>query len=371
MAGLNDMLFTYTAVDLTKPATDSVMKNIDNVNKKVKSTFLNPNVFQGWAMSLMFAGMAMERASKSIRQFGTKAFDDITHSMEGATTQNDLLQGSLKYLGYTIGEALDPVLGYLIPIVDKISEWVETHPQLTAWGITLLGIVGTIAMIGGMWALAIVNGLIPFITGIVTGFPIVIGWFTSLIASANALSLSMTGLGLASLLSIVGIIAGIVLAIIWIFKLKDAMGGWGEFFKAVARGILRVIMIIGEAFVWLGNLIVTAVVSAINLLIKAINALLQSGVVQWGAKKLGISIGKIPTIPKSQYEWGDAMLGKYLEWEQSGALAPNTDKGYATGGGIVPTYNTYNINVDKINTNDSSDLMNQLQRYAQQANTSG
>lgn len=130
------------------------------------SNFMNPDVFQGWAMSLMFAGMALQRMSQSIYKFGTKAFQEISHSVEGTVTQTDMLEGSMKYLGFTIGAALEPVISFLIPIVDKISEWVEANPDLTRQAVIFTSIAGAIAMISGSAVLAWTNGLQPLINGI-------------------------------------------------------------------------------------------------------------------------------------------------------------------------------------------------------------
>jgi hypothetical protein len=133
------------------------VRNLGDVQAEALKKVQKP--FAGWAMSIMFAGMALQRFSMSIYKFGTKAFQEISHSVEGTVTNTDMLQGSMKYLGFTVGQALEPVVAFLIPIIDKISEWVERNPKLTAT-ITTLGIaLGSIFMVGGMGVLAI-NGFI-------------------------------------------------------------------------------------------------------------------------------------------------------------------------------------------------------------------
>lgn len=113
--------------------------------------------FAGYAMSIMFFGMALERIFTQIWKFGTKAFNDIQHSVEGTVTQSDMLEGSMKFLGYTIGQALEPVLMWLIPIIDAISDWVDKNPELTATLITLGITLGALFAVGGAMNLA-VNG---------------------------------------------------------------------------------------------------------------------------------------------------------------------------------------------------------------------
>lgn len=129
-----------------------IREETDKLNKS-----LGNRAFAGYAMSIMFAGMALQRLSMSLYKWGTKAFQEINHSVEGTVTNTDLLEGSMKYLGFTIGQSLEPMIGWLVPIIEKLSEWVEANPEIaegiTSWGIGL----GTLFMVGGSGALAI-NG---------------------------------------------------------------------------------------------------------------------------------------------------------------------------------------------------------------------
>lgn len=334
---------------------------IEILSAKVKK---NKVEFAGWAMSIMFAGMAIQRIFSSIQKFGTKTFDEITHSVEGATTKNDQLQGSLRYLGFVVGEALDPFIAKLIPIVEWVADLAEKFPGLTRF-IIIAGIaLGTLAMVGGSTVLAF-NGIreaiiLAFGTDILASITKAGGLFGMLKTEVIATWAALQGMSMMSLVGFGAMIAGILLAIMYIFKLKDAMGGWGEVFKSVARGILRANVLMAESFVWLGNMIVTGVVWALNKLIDVINRLLQSSLVQWGLGKLGIKGGSIEKIQASEYQWGDAFLSKYSEWEQNSALAPS--KGYSTSMSAVPTYN---VNINKIESTADTlpKLMEDLKKY--------
>lgn len=317
--------------------TSEVDKAVKKVNKSMKG-FLDPNVFQGWAMSLMFAGQAIKRTATEIYKFGTKTFQEISHSVEGTVTNTDRLEGSMKYLGFTIGSALEPVVAFLIPIVDKLAEWVEKNPEIAKFGIITLLVTGAILAFSGALVLATTNGLIPLINGMKA-------LSSTILITKGALA----GLTIGGLLGFLGIIGGIILVINWIIKLKNELGGWGEFFKSVARGILRVITVLAEAFAWFGNLLINMLITPLNLIIKLINSITQSKFVK---ETLGINVGKIGTV-NTDYEWGDAVLGKYLNWEQNSALAQNQQQ--------APTYN---INIEKIETNDMDSLMNQLKQYS-------
>jgi len=111
--------------------------------------------FQGYAMSLMFAGMALKRMFDTIWKSTTKTFQEISHSVENSTTQFDMLKGSMKFLQFTVGQALEPIADRLIPIIDRLSEWVDLHPKFTAFAAIFTAIAGTLLMVGGMTILAV------------------------------------------------------------------------------------------------------------------------------------------------------------------------------------------------------------------------
>jgi hypothetical protein len=132
------------------------MVKIDTSMKKLQKTMAPRQVpFAGYALSIMFAGMAIQRTFKQITDAGTKTFQEISHSVYGTVTNTDLLEGSMKYLSFTIGAALEPLIGFLIPIVDAVSDWVDQNPELTA-GIVAIGTaLGALMMVGGGLKLAL------------------------------------------------------------------------------------------------------------------------------------------------------------------------------------------------------------------------
>jgi hypothetical protein len=138
-------------------------KNLDNYNKSFNSLTSQiqktQRPFAGWAMSIMFAGRALQRGFTSIWKSSTKTFNEVMHSVEGTSTGFDMLEGSMKFLGFTIGSALEPIAMKLIPIIDMMSEWVSQHPQLTAGVLSVVGILGTLAFVGGSVKLA-VDGIV-------------------------------------------------------------------------------------------------------------------------------------------------------------------------------------------------------------------
>lgn len=230
---------------LTKPVAASYRKvaieqqNVYDAQQKLNRS-LKGAPFQGWAMSLMFAGMALQRISQSIYKFGTKAFQEISHSVEGTVTQTDMLEGSMKYLGFTIGQALEPVVSFLIPIIDAISQWTEENPKLVAFGIVLMGIVGTLAMVGGSARLAWTNGLQPFVAMFAKG-----GAFSAVSSSLSGVVTALGGIGVA-----LGVLAAIVIVLIALWKtnlggfrdfIKDTFGVLWETIKAIFERIWKII----------------------------------------------------------------------------------------------------------------------------------
>lgn len=145
--------------------TENRAKKIDayiTAQKKLNSAIsAGQKPFAGYAMSLMFAGMALQRIFQGIAKFGISAFKEIEASMEGTTNGAVELDGAMKYLGYTVGSALEPLLEWLIPIIDTLSVWADDNPKLVATIIGAGGLVGSILAIGGATKLALdgVTGL--------------------------------------------------------------------------------------------------------------------------------------------------------------------------------------------------------------------
>lgn len=115
--------------------------------------------FAGWALSLMFFGMALKQAFDSIWRAGSKTFNEVMHSVEGTATGFDMLEGSLKYLGFTMGQALEPLAFMLVPIIDKVSNWIVQNDSLFRGIVAALGVGGTVLTAFGMGKLAL-DGLL-------------------------------------------------------------------------------------------------------------------------------------------------------------------------------------------------------------------
>lgn len=98
--------------------------------------------FQGWALSFMLFGMQLKASLQSVWKQSEKTFNDVRHSVAGSVTGFDILSGSVKYLEYTLGSALEPLAYTLIPIIDAVSTWISENQELTA---TIFELGGKIA----------------------------------------------------------------------------------------------------------------------------------------------------------------------------------------------------------------------------------
>lgn len=305
MAQSERMQIILELVDKVSGKINKVMNNVKKDSGSLGQQFKRNEVrFQGWAMSIMFFGMAIQRVFLNIWKQSTQVFNDVMHSVEGTVTGFDMLQGSMKYLWYTIGEALEPLAAQLIPIIMRIQEWVSTHEELTRkwvkWGI----IIGTIMMLVGT---------------LVLGFNGVFTAVRNLITIMKALRIAFLWL---SANPFVIMIAGIVAAITWIIVLMKNMGGMGEFFKSVLRGVFRAVLFLMEGIAWLFGKIGEGVVWIINKMIQGLN-----WVIEKVNKIPGINIGTIGQIEISTSKFGDTFLGDYADWEKNSFLAPK--QGYA------------------------------------------
>jgi hypothetical protein len=174
-----------------------------------------------------------------------------------------------------------------------------------------------------------------------------------LMLGSNVIGLIFNNVPVITMIAAIGLMIGALI------KLGDQMGGVGEFFKSVIRGIIRAFVFLGDGIVTIMSSAFGVIMAGVNLLIKAINSLTQNSIVKKGASMLGFNVEKIkiPEIPANQYKFGE-LAARYLDWEQSSVLAPS--KGYSEGmqqGQLV--YNN-TININGMDQKTSKDLANMI-----------
>lgn len=263
----------------------------------------NEGRFQGWALSVMFFGMAMQQVFSGIWKSASTTFNDVMHSVSGTITSFDLLNGSVTYLQYSIGAALEPVAALLIPIIDSITEWVQKNEELVA-GIVKWGfIIGSVLFMVGFLTLAF-NGVWTMVKNVTTALKFL---------QANPL---------------VAMAVAAILVVTWLIKIKNEVGGWGNFFTAVLRAIVRLFMLTVAAIAGLfaeawavvkmgWNSVVTFIGDGINTAIGWVNMLIRAI-----NRITGSKIGLLPEVDVSGAlldvgQFGDAFMDTYgsiMEW---------------------------------------------------------
>lgn len=240
--------------------------NAEGAQKRFNTSIRASRIeFKGWALSVLFFGQALKQAFTQVVKFGTKAFNDIMNSVEGTVTQFNLMEGSMKFLGFAIGAAMEPIIGMLIPIVDGVANWILENEKLFAIMLTALGVGGTVLVALGFTTLAI-DG----IAGAMLAFGIATD---SAIVSMNLLTGGT-------------IIGGLILAAFWVTKIFNSIDSAHDKLIAFPRGVLLMGAAISGIFAGviaevvalvprMINLVVSGVELLINRIIKKVNTLIS------------------------------------------------------------------------------------------------
>lgn len=347
MVAIRDILVRIKS-EFNNRGTHEARKATERLNQQFKK---NEGHFNAWALSVMFFGMLIMRTMQQIWKSSTQTFQDVMHSVEGTTTGFDLLQGSLKYLGFIAGQALEPLAQELIPIVLKIAELIENNEgvfrSFVKWGF----IIGSILVVLGQVVLGF-NGLVTLVKNVGTAFGFMATKFFKVFPGMQSeiirSALLWSNMGTAAKIGLLGSVAGIVLALVWIFKLKEAIGSWGGFFKGVLSGLIR-------ALLGFADILVSALLTPIQL---AVAGLLQL------ADALGIRSISGNFGLQEFVKFKPSFLQDFLrKQENSDFWTP--EKGWAQGGGLTPTFNVQNLNV----TSDNVDEM--MQQMVDMSQTGG
>lgn len=255
--------------------------------------------FQGWALSVMFFGMALQRIFFGIAKSSAKTFNDVMHSVEGTVTGFDRLGGSLTFLKFTVGEALEPIAASLIPVLDRITEWVSKNKELTAGIVKWGAILGTVFAVGGAGALAIAGFIdLGAKLGLVT---------KGLDGSISRVSLLKGALvGIQSIIGISLIIEGITDAMAGdVFKgTIEALTGAG--FLALATGKSKT----GKALIGLG-----VAMSFVDLALEGGGKLTAASFANWMLKSGGLLAFAFPPVGAALLTFGigfKLLPGKFL-----------------------------------------------------------
>lgn len=339
-----------TGVDAGLKSFNRVQSRIDGINKAIRPA---QKAFSGWALSIMFFGMAMRRVFDSIWKSSQKTFQEVMHSVDGTVTGFDILQGSLAYLGFTAGQALEPLAQMLVPIIDRLTEWISNNEELFrgvmvglfVFG-SLLTLLGTLKLaFDGLFNLAIVLG--PAIEGIGAALAgVSAGTLAVVIAAVIALWVAWkTNLG-----NIQGFVTS-TFAVIWdtiksvAYNIGQIFKGLFEFleglftgdFDKMSKGLLRVLINlvfgilklvagIGSALQNLSILVINIVkdliFSAITLLMGQIQSMLR-GIDRIAGTDLA---GKMQSAIDKVNDWKAAATIDYTSADENAQMMAMLDK---------------------------------------------
>lgn len=246
----------------SKNIIEDVGKQVEKVEKQTKRSFASMSgSIMSFGFAALFGGMALKR-------LGTTIVTSLINTYMRATDEQNVffqkLQGvnaAFEFLKFSIFDALsqsDLVIGLIdgmIQLINWVSEFANKHPLVSkvfvAFAIGAI-IVGGLLMIVGQLALGFL-GLLGAID--LFGAPLKALWMfmsRSLIPTIakmgkfiwNAMVLAFRGIMMILSNPLTWLIAGFILVISVIFRMMNAMGGWGEFFKSVIRGTLNMLNIL-------------------------------------------------------------------------------------------------------------------------------
>jgi len=110
--------------------------------------------FDGAALSLMFFGMQLQRIFGGIIRSGVSTFNTVMGQLEDTTTEANRLAGAFTFFKFEVGQAMQPLLGALTPIVAKVGELADRFPGLTRKILTFGAALGGLLIAGGSIRLA-------------------------------------------------------------------------------------------------------------------------------------------------------------------------------------------------------------------------
>jgi hypothetical protein len=247
LTGQNKKLFDKNYESLKKQYGGALQKGFITktqlINEAMKRTRTEMTAgkmqFQGWALSIMFAGQAVKNAMMQIWTSSQKTFQDVMHSTEGTVTGFDMLDGSMKYLGFTIGQALEPIAMWLVPIIDMVANWVSENEGLVRTLFVVLTVFGTIASIVGFAVLAVAG----FVEAWALAGPAIAGAGQ---AVATFFGGAAATIGL-PVIAVIALIAAAVMALVAMWKTN--FGGIRDFVKETMEGLwITIKSIFGNIF---------------------------------------------------------------------------------------------------------------------------
>jgi len=216
-------------------AINTATAQLDGFNDLQRTTQKNTtsmaDSFDAAALGIMFFGMQLQRVFGGIIRSGVSTFNKVMGQLQDTTTAADRLSGTFKFLKFSIGEALMPILSFLQPITEFIARWVQDNQAITRTVLSIGTAIGGILTTVGAIQLGIKATQFAFQSG-----------FLSPIGNAlQKLGLFETQLG--GLAQVIGIAFAIESATKVAQQISD-----GEYGKAIKNALATVLIATGVFF---------------------------------------------------------------------------------------------------------------------------
>lgn len=297
-------------------------KEAENAQRKMQGNMLS------FGLSALFTGMAIKRLGDQILNSLVKTYMQATDEQSKFNQQLMGVQASFEFLKFSIIDALgnsDFVIGFiemLININNIVGEFISKHSKVAALiglftGTAIVG--GGILMVIGQATLGVLGliaayDLLKIKTGILVASPL-INWL-----KATTLWTWLAAAPWALIVGVISILIGTIML------LAENTGGVGNAFKALGIFVLAILAWIGDTIIT--NLLspINAVIDAINLLIKGWNALANTSI----GENLGLtSIEEVkrieaPKMSDKVWEWRNQLIAEGEAQKQSNLNNNNT-----------------------------------------------
>ncbi len=287
--------------------------------KAGKQLFFQTQRFRMELLSLMFGFMMLNKALMSFMKNLVLTYNKAFEEQDGFRRATDKLTAAWTFLKFALVDALMSSIMFrkFIDIMVKIVDWFGRLSKGTKTWImwilivltALTGIGFVMASMGLFWF-----GIMKFMGIEGVSFAGVMMKVFKAIAKGLvwlAGAFKITFLWIAKNPVVLLILAIIAVATALVFMGKK-MGGIGEFFKSVFRGIGRLGAIVAQGLADRFTNAANSIIGILNWIIDKVNSMIGLKWVQQVAKKLGITISPIGNITPMGTS---NILGKYLDWE--------------------------------------------------------
>jgi len=303
-----DYTKTYSTLNNRVAGFDKRLKKGNQTLKQTRAQLRKTkNEFPSWALSIMFFGQLVIQTMTAIWRSSVRTFQDMAHSIRGTVTGFDKLTAAGTFLGYVVGQALEPIARFLAPIIMGVAKLIQKFEGTFRVLFIVFTIIGGLLTLFGLFGLAvnaIITGFAAFLKAVVILYKgiLLLGnlfkasfWaavatkiktiatmiWGATVATAKFIAVWAPFIAIAAL--VVGL--GISIGIVWENIVKAIQIRWEQFknyldfftkmvsigFKQMGNRTRYIFNVIGENIVKAFDWAFTQVINSINAVITAYN----------------------------------------------------------------------------------------------------